>query len=265
MKCTFFLFFILLAGIVYSQSPASLSSRFEPPAGFSRVKLRDDSFGYFLRTLPLKPKGSLVKYYDGTSKQNYGVYAAVVDLPIGTKNLHQCADAVMHLRAEYLWQKSAYDSIQFHLTNGFLVPYSRWKNGERVVVDGNKTYWKETSTPSTNHQDFWKYLEFIFTYAGTLSLEKELSKIPSRELHIGDVWIKGGSPGHAVIVVDVAKNEKGETAFMLAQSYMPAQELQILQNPNRSDSGPWYFLIDCETLLHTPEWNFTPDQLRRFQ
>ena len=47
---------------------------------------------------------------------------------------------------------------------------------------------------------------------------KELS-----EMQIGDVFIRGGSPGHCVIVVDMAVHqETGEKLFMLAQSYMPA-------------------------------------------
>lgn len=30
------------------------------------------------------------------------------------------------------------------------------------------------------------------------------------KMKIGDVFIKGGSPGHAVIIVDMAENDKGE-------------------------------------------------------
>ncbi len=38
-----------------------------------------------------------------------------------------------------------------------------------------------------------------------------------------DVFIRGGFPGHAVIVVDMARIEiSGEMVFLLAQSYMPA-------------------------------------------
>ncbi|MEZ4798767.1 MAG: DUF4846 domain-containing protein [Flavobacteriales bacterium] len=57
---------------------------------------------------------------------NYDVYDAVVDLEIGTKDLHQCADAVMRLRAEYLWVTQQYDKIHFNFTNGFRVDYTEW-------------------------------------------------------------------------------------------------------------------------------------------
>lgn len=264
MRSILLLLFAAINLTVFAQYSETLESRFVAPPGYQRLPLKTDSFGKYLRNLPLKPAGSLVQYYNGDRKANNGVYAAVINLPIGRKNLHQCADAVMHLRAEYLWQKGEHNLIQFHLTNGFLVPYSRWKNGERVIVEGNKTYWKLTNEPSESHEVFWKYLEFIFTYAGTLSLEKELLSISLADMQPGDVWIKGGSPGHAVIVVDMAENESGEKVFILAQSYMPAQELQILQNPNNSTQSPWYALAECTSFLHTPEWHFTADQLRRF-
>jgi hypothetical protein len=103
----------------------------------------------------------------------------------------------------------------------------------------------------------------IWQYSGTASLEKELKPIKLNEINIGDVFIKGGFPGHAVIVVDKAINSKGEIIFMLAQSYMPAQELQILQNPSSKEMSPWYALPK-NGILKTPEWTFTTDQLRRF-
>jgi hypothetical protein len=77
-------------------------------------------------------------------------------------------------------------------------------------------------------------------YAGTLSLSKSMHTKSIEDMAIGDVFIKGGSPGHAVLIVDLAENEKGEKVFLLAQSYMPAQETQILKNNNDPDLSPWY-------------------------
>jgi hypothetical protein len=79
-------------------------------------------------------------------------------------------------------------------------------------------------------------------------------------MQIGDVFIQGGSPGHAVIIVDMAKNSKGEKIFILAQSYMPAQETQILKNPNDTNSSPWYTLPT--STLETPEWDFNATDLK---
>jgi hypothetical protein len=104
----------------------------------------------------------------------------------------------------------------------------------------------------------------VFAYAGTLSLEKELKPIPLEELSIGDVFIRAGSPGHAVIVVDVAADAQGEKLFLLAQSFMPAQDIHVLTNLNNSSLSPWYRLDEIGDHLDTPEWRFGRDELKRF-
>ncbi|MEL6922398.1 MAG: DUF4846 domain-containing protein, partial [Bacteroidota bacterium] len=77
-------------------------------------------------------------------------------------------------------------------------------------------------------------------------------------------FIQGGFPGHAVIVVDMAENEAGEKLFLLAQSYMPAQDMHILKNPKNATASPWYALKDLSAELPTPEWNFSIADLHRF-
>lgn len=242
----------------------TLQTRILPPRGYQRKSADKNSFDEYLRNLPLKPHNSEVLTYNGGIKPNYDAYVAVVNLPIGNKDLHQCADAVMRLRAEYLWNQKQYDKIHFNFTNGFRVDYSEWMKGKRIVVKGNATSWVQSKEPSNTYDDFWQYMEMIFNYAGTLSLSKELQPVTIENIQIGDVFIKGGSPGHAVIVVDVAVNPKtNKKIFLLAQSYMPAQEIQILENPNNKDLSPWYS-TDFENQLQTPEWIFDQTQLKRF-
>jgi len=205
-----------------------------------------------------------VKLYNGDEKIA-DVYDAVVELSIGKKNLHQCANAVMRLRAEYLFQNKQYDKIHFNFTNGFRADYAEWMKGNRVVVNGNKVSWKQSAQLSNTYKDFWNYMEIIFSYAGSLSLSKELKPVVVSDLLQGDVFIHGGSPGHAVIVVDVAMSpETNQKIFMLAQSYMPAQEIQILKNPNDKKLSPWYS-GDFGEKLYTPEWAFEKNELKRFQ
>jgi Domain of unknown function (4846) len=251
---------------IVSQQGNTIQTRFPVPEGYIRTKETADSFGTFLRNLPLKPSGSLVKYYNGTSKVNNDVYDAVVDLPIGNKDLHQCADAVMRLRADYLFKQKQYNLIHFNFTNGFRVDYSKWREGYRITVKGNKTSWVKSAKPSDSYETYWSYMEMIFNYAGTASLSKEMKSISVSDLQIGDVFIKGGFPGHAVIVVDVAVNPKNNLKiFMIAQSYMPAQELQILLNPSISSNNSvcWYS-AQIPSTLNTPEWTFDANQLKRF-
>ena len=81
----------------------------------------------------------------------------------------------------------------------------------------------------------------------------------------GDILIKGGSPGHAELVMDVAQNKMGGKIFLLAQSYMPAQEMQVLTNPENPLLSPWYETKMEGANIVTPEWTFTTDQLMRFE
>ena len=106
----------------------------------------------------------------------------------------------------------------------------------------------------------------VFTYAGSLSLSKELVPVNNiNDIRPGDVFIKGGSPGHAVMVIDVIKNpETNLTLFMLAQSYMPAQNIHVLKNFNSEMLSPWYN-VNFGFTLETPEWSFKKNELMRFK
>ncbi len=248
-----------------NESGRDVTTRFKVPEGFVRVACTDGSFPYFLRSLPLKKHLSKVMLYNGSQKINQSAHEAVVDLKIGNKNLHQCADAVMRLRADYLYAQREYARIHFNFTNGFECRYDKWMEGYRVAIAGNKTSWVKRKNRDMSYPTYWAYLEQVFSYAGTLSLSKELKSVAVNEMQPGDVFIRGGSPGHAVIVVDMAFNQKtGKKMFMLAQSYMPAQEIQILKNPENANLSPWY-PFDFGAKLETPEWDFASGDLKRFQ
>lgn len=242
----------------------TVSERIVAPEGFERVAVDEDSFGAYLRGLPLKSHGEPVKYYNGDIKPAE-VHVAVLDIDIGDRDLQQCADAAMRLRAEYLYSKGELDKIHFNFTNGFRADYAKWMQGNRVSVDGNKTYWVKKTSQTSDYQSFRKYLDVVFAYAGTASLDKELNAVDIEDMQAGDIFIKGGSPGHCVIVMDMAvNNETGEKLFLLAQSYMPAQDIHILKNPNNGEGNPWYSLDSGES-LDTPEWDFSWGQLKRFE
>ncbi|MGZ5242636.1 MAG: DUF4846 domain-containing protein [Bacteroidia bacterium] len=241
-----------------------VSTRFSPPAAFTRIAAQPNSFETYLRNIPLKPDGTKVKLYNGKLKSNENAAAAVLDVEVGTENLQQCADAVMRLRAEYLYSTKQYSKIHFNFTNGFRADYSEWMKGNRIIVKGETVSWKKLKEPSHTYNDFREYMYMVFRYAGSLSLSKELKPVSIHKIQPGDVFILGGSPGHAVLVIDVAENKvTGKKVFMLAQSYMPAQDIHILVNDNNPDISPWYEMPE-ENLLQTPEWTFTTNQLMRF-
>lgn len=242
----------------------TVSTRFSTPAGYSRIRAEAGSFAEYLQSLPLKEHGTNVHYYNGVEKPNK-VAAAVLNIDVGRKDLQQCADAVMRLRAEYLLKTKQYSALHFNFTNGFKADYSKWQQGYRIRVKGNTVSWFKTDKESSSYQSFREYMDMVFNYAGTASLSKELKAVSLAEMQVGDVFIRGGSPGHAVIVVDMAIDPKtNKKLFMIAQSYMPAQDIHILINKNKPSISPWYELdVNAKDVL-TPEWPFTAAELKRF-
>ena len=242
----------------------SIQTRFPTPKGYERSLATENSFAQYLRNLPLKPSGSPVFLFNGNKKLNQDAHASVIDMDIGNRDLQQCADAVMRLRAEYLFAQKKYEDIHFDFVNGFSADYKTWRAGNRISIKGNDVIWVATNSESSSYGSFRKYLNMVFAYAGTPSLEKQMKSISINEMQIGDVFIQGGSPGHAVIVVDMALDKNnGKKIFMLAQSYMPAQDIHILVNPQDKNKGPWYELDFGEVLI-TPEWRFRKEDLKRF-
>ncbi len=240
----------------------TISERFDVPEGFTRQESEEESFAYYLQNLPLKPDGAKVKYYDGREKLR-DVYLAVVDFSLGERDLQQCADAVIRLRAEYLYAGERYDEIRFNFVSGFKAEFSKWADGSGISVNGSSVSWNTNRNNNSSYDSFQKYLDIVYAYASTLSLEKELIAKPFSDLSAGDVFIQGGSPGHCVIVVDMAVNENtGEKVFMLAQSYMPAQDIQILKGDR--EGSPW-FSANIEDTLRTPEWTFNISDLKTWE
>lgn len=241
----------------------SVAFQIAPPSGFVRVEIDENSFADWLRNLPLRPKDTPVYLYNGRLKGNQRAHHAVVDIDPGKRDLQQCADAVMRLRAEYLLSCGAYEAIQFNFTSGDAAEYVKWKAGYRPQIQGNNVSWRKTKAPNGGYDSFRAYMESVFMYAGTWSLSQEMKTVPVTDLVAGDVFIKGGFPGHAVIVVDVAMHpQTGEKRFLLAQSYMPAQDIHILNHPSHPNN-PWYEIPSG--VLSTPEWTFESGSLKRFR
>ncbi len=268
------IFLACCAGAINSKGPLTdaamvnakggiLEERFFVPDGYTRVKCDSGSFGFYLRHLKMKPDSSVVMLFDGQIKP-YKVHAAVIDLEIGKRDLQQCADACIRLRAEYLRHVGKSSSIHFNLTNGFRMDYSKWKEGYRLQVNGNKTSWVKSASADDSYASFRKYLDIVFTYAGTLSVEKEIKVVALKDIQPGDIFVVGGSPGHASMVADVAQNAKGEKIFLLCQGYMPAQDIHVILNPNDKSLSPWYSLAEGEA-LETMEWRFGEYTLGRFE
>jgi hypothetical protein len=241
-------------------------NRIQVPNGYERMPYEIGSFGHWLRNLPLKEGNPLVYLYNGQLKGNQSAHAYVLDIDVGDKDLQQCADATMRLRAEYLFSNNQKDAIRFNYTNGANVPYSKWRQGFMPVPEGKTVKWVASAKAGDGYEKFKAYLIQIFNYAGTLSLSKELSTIKLEEIQSGDLLIKGGAPGHAVMIMDMAIHpETGNKLFLLSQSYMPAQNIQLLKNPSNYQLSPWYSLEEIGGVIQTPEWTFERHQVMRWK
>jgi hypothetical protein len=255
-KSLFPLVVIILAGCNQENSPASQPvdhrtsihvempkkvGDIKLPEGYTRISTAPNSFTFWLRNLAFKTDKT-VYLFNGEKKRNQSAQFAVIDMSRSKTDLQQCADVVMRLRAEYLFANKKYDSIRFM---DFNRKWYNWPGG-------------------TDRVKFDNYLQHVFGWCGSASLEKQLRSVENiSEIQPGDVLIKGGFPGHAVIVADMAINKKGEKIFMLIQGYQPAQDIHLLVNPTDPVLSPWYKIPAGEDIF-TPEWTFTRHQLARW-
>jgi hypothetical protein len=228
----------------------TVASRILPPEGFNRVEIESESFAFFLRNFNLKPHGTKVLLYNGKEKPDQSIHIAVLDIDAGNRDLQQCADAVMRLRAEYLFSKERYSEIGFNF-----------------VSDGKARYLLDYTKGDTSYKSYRQFMDYVFSFANTRSLHHQLHAVENFEnMSIGNVLIQTRNPyGHAVIVVDMLVNEStGEKLYLLAQSYMPAQDIHILRNPLDKEISPWYRIDSVTSLIYTPEWVFKKEDLREF-
>lgn len=243
-----------------------LAEAIPPPPGAHRVDLPAGSFGAWLRGLPLLPPGTPVLLYDGSAKPNQSAQHRVVDLDVGDRDLQQCADAVMRLRVEYLWSADKRPAIAFKLTDGTPWDFPSYLGGTRLKLVGKKAERQPGSPRAANRETLRGYMRTLFTYAGTASIAAELPRRELAALTAGDVLVQGGFPGHAVLVLDIAEDDRGARYFLLGQSYMPAQQFHVLKNPSDPALSPWYRADALTAGAMTPEWGpFTDRDLRRFR
>ena len=225
-------------------------SEIDLPEGFIREKVDISSFAFYLRHLPLDTVDNTIYSYDGSIISTGGYHHSIVAVDIGKRDLQQCADAIMRLRAEYLFQFKQYQKIHFNF-----------------LSDSKPRYYTNYSKGDRSYKKFRKYMDYIFSYANSGSLRDEMEPVYElNEMQIGDCFVQKGNPiGHAVIIVDMAKHvQTGEKIFLLAQSYMPAQSIHILRNLSKSELDPWYPAnFNGELIL--PGWTFYKKDLRRFK
>lgn len=263
---------IEMAGVVGPESSVQINKdkntireRFSTPEGYTWIEEQQGSFGYFIENFKLKPYGSQILKYDGTPVATQDLHEAVYDIDTGNKDLQQCADAAIRLRAEYLYKAKKFDEIKFHFTSGDLASWNDYKNGIRAFVNGNSVSFRKTADFDDSYSSFRKYLDLIFNYAGTISLNKETNPVAkTSDLKTGDILITPGSPGHIVFISGICQNKEGEKLFLLSQGFTPAQSIHMLSNPFDKNISPWYRLDVNSSETKTARYFFKPTNFRSF-
>lgn len=243
----------------------TVRERFSPPKGYQWQDEKQDSFGYFIENFKLKPYGSQILRYDGTPISTQHLHEAVFDIDTGNKDLQQCADAVIRLRAEYLYKNKKENNIKFHFTSGHLLSWNDYKNGTRAFVSGNSVSFRKTAGFDDSYQSFRAYLDLVFNYSGTISLNKETTPVTKNaDLKTGDILITPGSPGHVVFIAGVCINKEGKKLFLLGEGFTPAQSIHLLSNPFDQNISPWYKLDVNTPETKTARYIFKPTNFRSF-
>jgi hypothetical protein len=218
------------------------------PKDYQRTELDPSSFSWYLRNFPLDTADNCIYFFDGTLKPNQNNHVAVLDIDVGKQDLQQCADALMRLRGEYLYTTGEYDKICF-----------------KFLSDGKFRCYEDYAANDYSRAKFRKYMNYVFSYANTQSLNMQVYPKKIEDIRPGDFFLRvnPGSIGHAVIVMDIAfrNGQENDKIFLLAQSYMPAQSIHILKNLINPDLSPWYS-TNFEASLQTPDWEFEKYELK---
>lgn len=248
-----------------SEPLVRLDDAFAPPEGFQRVARPSDGFATWLRGLPLLRDRQTVRAYDG--RRLASPSAGVVSMDVGDRDLQQCADSAIRLHAEYLWARNRSDQLAYHFTSGDEVRYSDWVDGERVRAVGSKVTRRSGARRADTHTSMRRWLDLVYRYAGTRSLRRDSERVDADDVRGGDFFVAPGSPGHAVVVLDVAIHPDGRRAVLLGQGFMPAQEFHVLRDPgSHTLEDVWFVLPDsADGSVETPSWRpFALRDLRRF-
>ena len=248
-----------------NKTGTTIKERVKTPKNFKRVVYDSSSFQYFIRYQKLKNFGAKVINYNGEPYFYQLGHIGVLDVDVPSNGLQQCADALIRLRSEYLWDTNQKNKIGFEFTSGHYCSWRKYAEGYRPKINGNKVTFHKTKQSDNSKANFYRYLNLIYTYSGTMSLNNELKEIKSIEdLQLGDMLIVGGFPGHVIMIADIIENENGERLLLLIQGNTPAQSIHLLKNLEDSTISPWYKL-QLNSEISVPGFTFTNSKFVRFK
>jgi hypothetical protein len=244
--------------------PLTIESIPLPDSSFNRISCQSGSFASWLHSLPLKPKGFPVLDYRGRiyKEGTDSTVAAVINWNMQGKRLEQCMDILVRFYSEYLWDSNREERIVFPLPGGYSLKWNDWKRGKRPYFKGVDVQLKHTMKPDSSRASFEKYLRTVFAESHTQQFYFAYQPIASENVQIGDFIVKRGSKSHAVMIVDLAWNDEGDTIALIGHGDTPACQFYLL---NYRKNNPWIPLYLNKEKLPLPiRRTMTWDGLRRF-
>ena len=195
----------------------------------------------------------------GSKTSNPNNYKTIGDIPVPwgyerisaddvdyANFLRSLPDVCMRLRAEYLFSTGQYGRIRFQNVNGKTLSYGG----------------------GSSRKSFERYLRYLYGVASTFSLSREMKTRRLADMQPGDVFVYparyGQRYGHAVMVVDVAINNNGKKAFLLAEGNTPAREIHVMRNFENPFRSPWFMLDEDADNLILSVFHYKATDLKHF-
>lgn len=76
--------------------------------------------------------------------------------------------------------------------------------------------------------------------------------------------IKGGSPGHIVVICDEALDKNDDKIYLLFQGNTPVQSVHLVKNLEDSSISPWYHL-EKDAVIPVSNYTFYDSKFVRFK
>jgi murein DD-endopeptidase MepM/ murein hydrolase activator NlpD len=214
----------------------SLSRRVPTPPSYRRITLVKNSFGDWIRHLPVRTDRTVPLTYSSQPVQGTPFASwMVVDLPLlFRQDLEQCADWALRFWHDYQKQVGYGESR-------WLLRY----DGTRISLGE----WRRTHGESASDRDF---LRWSFTHANTHSQKAGLRPVTDEaSLLPGDLLVQNntGGIGHTTVILDICENQHGERLYLAGFGFMPAQEFHVERAPEVHGYDGWFTAQGLETYL----------------
>ena len=272
MKIRLILYLILLISFIFIEFSTGQTSHkntilsyFNPPKGYTRINVAKNSFGDWIRNLPLKPSDSPVVDFRGKifkSKDDTTI-AAIVDWEISGRRLDQCMDILVRFYAEYLWENEKQEKLILPLPGKQFIKWKDWENGFRPKFKGINFDLIKSEKYNLTKNNFDRFLNLVFAETHTQQFYYAYPAIDKKNVQVGDFIVKKGVKRHAVMIVDLAQNSDRNIIALIGQGDTPACEFYLL---NYKNDNPWIPLdFQKETVPLPIKKKMTWDGLRRFE